>query len=1058
MSDQPPRPGQSMVDGLVALANPGRGKHERLDDYKKHLDLADPILRVLGIEDVVVPERRELLLRKVFAGVAAQARAEAEAALSHPGSKLGEPSEAGRHPAFKSAAAGELLGCFDEEARERVRKKYVRDDSVWSDRFKGADNTGPLAQRRTCAGAWIGGQTHKNVGRSHKQIELFRAFEAALLDYVDRQRERIRAFILEQDAPIESDNATAVPDAPASDAPRSPTPFQPRNGLPRQTSCPRDPELQRWFEQLATEVHRQLNDEDSKDQAADPIPMPVRWSITEQYPADQPVNVWGEGDGVRPAMESGTIRDTIDLFESIPSGRLIVVGRGGAGKTVLARKLALDLLERRPDTAVPVIFHLSSWDLTEKVSLRDWMAGQLVENYPALKAMIQDMQRGRTTVAAALVHGRHVLPILDGLDEVGPPHRTEALRRINGALHRGDRLVLTSRPDEYAEPAEAGVVVTGAAVIELHDLTVDDLTAYLPRTTPVIGRQTNQSKWGPVLAQLREPGADGAAALSEVLTTPLMASLARAIYSETRADPAELLDTERFPNVGAVTDHLLDAFVHVKYDDLPRDRDTPSRPQWKPDDARRWLGFLAIMMSAQGTHELAWWKPGYWRSMRLFNWPANALGSFATAAMIGLWYAWILPSIGNPTSRLDMLWPILVISALACVAISGAIWIGADVEPRELNKPSWWWVGKYPGTSFRDSWKALPLREAALCGVAIVSSIVISEFSLGSRFLKLLLPRSSGMGPAFLISFMAIMIVSMLSVVGFISIINPGKIEARNPTLVLRKDRRAAIATGLYYGGVISVMCGITWVFAGHPVWVVATPVLFAYAVIIAICLSAYGSWLIRRTGFALVRWLPRPSRCMDFLDDACRRGVLRQSGGVYQFRHALLQERLAIAFLDHRDPWVTKHRTILYVRTHLALARLDAGIDADATVGELRELIEKHRRLRQNEYGVATLWDRLIHTLRKTGRRDDALNEATLFQQFIDGIGTRGARQYWHYHARRVLADSLVDAGRLTEAVAEYTEALRLAESYWGQDDEDAADTRTILAALRGELADQPR
>lgn len=40
----------------------------------------------------------------------------------------------------------------------------------------------------------------------------------------------------------------------------------------------------------------------------------------------------------------------------------------------------------------------------------------------------------------------------------------------------------------------------------------------------------------------------------------------------------------------------------------------------------------------------------------------------------------------------------------------------------------------------------------------------------------------------------------------------------------------------------------------------------------------------------------------------------------------------------------------MLYMRTHLALARLDAGIDADAAVGEMRELIEEHRRLRQNE------------------------------------------------------------------------------------------------------------
>ena len=43
------------------------------------------------------------------------------------------------------------------------------------------------------------------------------------------------------------------------------------------------------------------------------------------------------------------------------------------------------------------------------------------------------------------------------------------------------------------------------------------------------------------------------------------------------------------------------------------------------------------------------------------------------------------------------------------------------------------------------------------------------------------------------------------------------------------------------------------------------------------------------------------PLRLMSFLDDAHRRGVLRQAGAVYQFRHARLQDRLAGS--DERAP-----------------------------------------------------------------------------------------------------------------------------------------------------------
>src|SRR5262249_39012491 len=59
--------------------------------------------------------------------------------------------------------------------------------------------------------------------------------------------------------------------------------------------------------------------------------------------------------------------------------------------------------------------------------------------------------------------------------------------------------------------------------------------------------------------------------------------------------------------------------------------------------------------------------------------------------------------------------------------------------------------------------------------------------------------------------------------------------------------------------------------------------------------LTAWGQWV------ALARiWLPLtgrlPWRLVSFLDDACRRGALRQTGAVYQFRHAQLQDHLTTA------------------------------------------------------------------------------------------------------------------------------------------------------------------
>jgi hypothetical protein len=68
---------------------------------------------------------------------------------------------------------------------------------------------------------------------------------------------------------------------------------------------------------------------------------------------------------------------------------------------------------------------------------------------------------------------------------------------------------------------------------------------------------------------------------------------------------------------------------------------------------------------------------------------------------------------------------------------------------------------------------------------------------------------------------------------------------------------------------------------------------VFGIAVGLAIFLSrAWGSFVLTRAWLALRG--KTPLRLMRFLDDAHRRGVLRQAGAVFQFRHASLQDNLA--------------------------------------------------------------------------------------------------------------------------------------------------------------------
>ena len=66
-------------------------------------------------------------------------------------------------------------------------------------------------------------------------------------------------------------------------------------------------------------------------------------------------------------------------------------------------------------------------------------------------------------------------------------------------------------------------------------------------------------------------------------------------------------------------------------------------------------------------------------------------------------------------------------------------------------------------------------------------------------------------------------------------------------------------------------------------------------AVVTGVCASCPAMWTtykIARTWLALRHRLPW--RLMAFLEDAHKRGVLRQAGADYQFRHIELQHRLA--------------------------------------------------------------------------------------------------------------------------------------------------------------------
>ncbi|WP_314412346.1 NACHT domain-containing protein [Streptomyces sp. DSM 40484] len=117
--------------------------------------------------------------------------------------------------------------------------------------------------------------------------------------------------------------------------------------------------------------------------------------------------------------------------------------------------------------------------------------------------------------------------------------------------------------------------------------------------------------------------------------------------------------------------------------------------------------------------------------------------------------------------------------------------------------------------------------------------------------------------------------------------------RAASPGLSLRTDRTASLTRGGMVALLVACVC----------VPVVATPGDWGGLVHLgtqlwlplgtaALALSAWGRFLVARSWLAVTGQLPW--RLMAFLDEAHQRGVLRQSGAGFEFRHLRLQAQLA--------------------------------------------------------------------------------------------------------------------------------------------------------------------
>src|SRR5262249_46334951 len=117
-----------------------------------------------------------------------------------------------------------------------------------------------------------------------------------------------------------------------------------------------------------------------------------------------------------------------------------------------------------------------------------------------------------------------------------------------------------------------------------------------------------------------------------------------------------------------------------------------------------------------------------------------------------------------------------------------------------------------------------------------------------------------------------------------------GRAVASSPAGLLRAARQTVLVQSL--GAALTVR-GVVVLVGDETATRLVLGSVAAFGVFIGTAsASAWARWLTAGCWLAARRTVPW--RFMRFVDDAHRRGVLRQLGGVYQFSHTKVQQRLA--------------------------------------------------------------------------------------------------------------------------------------------------------------------
>ncbi len=252
-----------------------------------------------------------------------------------------------------------------------------------------------------------------------------------------------------------------------------------------------------------------------------------------------------------------------EVYDAV-NGELLILGAPGSGKTTLLLELARDLLgraEQDEQHLIPVIFNLSSW-AAKQTRLTEWMIEELISKYQVPRKL-----------ARTWVNTGQILPLLDGLDEVGGLSRTACLETINTyhQEHAFLPLVIASRSADYLAQA---VRIRLTSAVTIQPLTQQQVDDYLTRG--------GESLWALRVALHQD------ATMRELTETPLMLSILTLTYHDT---PVENLLREGIaPTRQQIFEHYVERVLRHRGGEM----------RYMQEQTTHWLSWLARQMGQHG--------------------------------------------------------------------------------------------------------------------------------------------------------------------------------------------------------------------------------------------------------------------------------------------------------------------------------------------------------------------------------------------------------------------------------------------------------------------------